>query len=97
MDELLKIVLTYGPGAVLAVLVITGILIPKHFYDREVKRGDTAVETASKNADALKEVSSAIKEFATLLAAANANIIANNAEIKQLREDIRVLRLGGDR
>jgi hypothetical protein len=95
MDELLKLVLTYGPGAVLAVLVITGILIPKAFYDREVKRGDTATEAASKNADALKEVSTAMKEFAAILSAARDEIAANRAEIEQLREDIRAIRLRG--
>jgi len=91
MDELLKIVLTYGPGAVLEMLVITGILIPKAFYDREVKRGDVATEAASKNADALKDVSSAMKEFTGALAENNKEIVANRSEIQQLREDIRML------
>lgn len=60
MDEAIKILLTYGPGGVIAALLILGVLIPKSFFDREVKRGDTATQAASENAKALREVSSAL-------------------------------------
>lgn len=59
--ETLNTLLNLGVGGVLIVLMVTGQLIPKAFYEREVKRGDTATESSSKNADALRDVSAALR------------------------------------
>jgi len=82
--------LTYGPGGVIAALVVFGVLVPRSFYDREVKRGDTATAAADKNAEALGLQTVALKTIAE----ENSGL---KDEVKALREDIRALRLNGGR
>ena len=85
MEEAIRLLLTYGPGGVIAAILILGILVPRSFYDREVKRGDTATETSSKNADSLKVVADAL----TVVTATNVEL---TKEVKDLKEDVRDLR-----
>lgn len=73
--ETIRTLLNLGVAGVLIILLVTGFLIPKPFYEREVKRGDTATETSSKNADALRDVSGALRTVTD--------------EVKGVREELR--------
>ena len=88
MDEAIKLLLTYGPGGVIAVLLILGILIPKSFYDREVKRGDNATDAASKNADALVKVTDALKSNSSIVVELKAEISGLKAEVAALKSEL---------
>ncbi len=45
-----------GPLGIVVILIVTGYLVPKPYYEREIARGDKATDTADKNAEALKTV-----------------------------------------
>lgn len=89
MDEALRILLTYGPGGVIAVLVVMGILIPKSFYDREVRRGDEATKAASLNAEALKTVSTALAAMSGEVAGLKTELKEVRGELKDLQDSMR--------
>lgn len=93
--DLSTILLTYGPGGVIAVALILGILVPKKFYEREVIRGDNATEAASKNADSLKNVSDALKVSTDALTKLRDEVSELKEEVRALREDLRAIRSSG--
>lgn len=96
MEDALKLLLTYGPGGLIAGLVVLGILVPRSFYDREVKRGDDATATASKNADALTGVSSALSIVASSNKTLSDEVAATKQELRELRDEFKVfIRLNG--
>lgn len=74
-EPIFKTLFDYGPIGIMFVLVMTGFLVPKPFYERESKRADVATDAAEKNADALKTVTESNKVLAD--------------EIKGLRADLR--------
>lgn len=87
MDEAIKILLTYGPGGVIAVLVVLGVLVPRSFYDREVKRGDNATTTASQNAEALKQVGDALRIVSEQNAGLKSEVSGLKEEMGNMRKD----------
>jgi hypothetical protein len=78
LDKIITPLIDLGPIGVIFILVITGFLIPKPFYEREVARADSATDAAQKNAEALKTVT-------------DANVSLKE-DVKGLREDVRGLR-----
>ena len=78
LDAILKPFLDFGPLGILLILVLSGFLIPKPFYEREVVRADKATDAAEKNADALKTVT-------------DVNV-GLREDVRGLREDVKGLR-----
>ena len=102
LQPLIELLREFGTPLVLAGLVVTGILVPKAYYDREIKRGDKATEATATTAGALAVLSEAVKSMAAEVEASVEakkvvadNITALRAEVKELREDIRSLRSAG--
>lgn len=96
MEEAVRLLLTYGPGGVIAALVVLGILVPRSFYDREVKRGDEATVTASKNADALTGVTTALSVVTDSNKTLVDEVNATKQELRELRDEFKVfIRLNG--
>lgn len=95
MEEAIKLLLTYGPGGVIAALVVLGVLVPRSFYDREVKRGDLATEATVKTVSAMTDVTETLKT----VVAENKTLLSEMGEVRQevrgLREDLRILRSNG--
>jgi uncharacterized protein YPO0396 len=105
MDQALQILLTYGPGGVIAALLVLGVLVPSKYYDREIKRGDNATEAATHNAEALREVTTALKvttetisgvrdALKTLRFDTTESTKALREELKTLRTELSTLRRG---
>lgn len=92
MDEIVKALLAYGPGGIIAALVILGALIPKSIFDREVKRGDLATESSAKTGDALKTVSAALTVVTDSVKALSSEVSTLKDEVRDLRRDIEILR-----
>ena len=85
MEEVLKVLLTYGPGGVIAALVVLGVLMPKSVYDREVKRGDTATLAASQNAEALNKVSDALRVATESIGLLRGEVAGLKVEVADLK------------
>ena len=88
MEETIQVLLNYGPGGVIAVLVILGLLIPKSVYEREIKRGDLATQAASQNAAALLQVSEAVKLNTGLIATIKEDVNDLKAEVAKLKDEL---------
>ena len=88
MDETVQVLLSYGPGGVIAVLVILGLLVPKSVYEREIKRGDIATQAASQNAAALLQVSEAVKVNTSLIAELKEDLNDLRVEASKLRDEL---------
>lgn len=88
MDETVQVLLSYGPGGVIAVLVILGLLVPKSVYEREIKRGDIATQAASQNAAALLQVSEAVKVNTSLIAEVKEDLNDLRVEASKLRDEL---------
>jgi hypothetical protein len=59
--ETLKTLINIGIAGIILVLVIRGDLVPRPYYDREVKRGDAATAAAQANSEALKDLTDEIR------------------------------------
>jgi septation ring formation regulator EzrA len=93
MEDAIKLLLTYGPGGVIAALVVLGVLVPSKFYEREIKRGDTATQTASSNAEALKEVTAALKTTSDALTDVREELkVLRSETLAGVREELKTLR-----
>lgn len=88
MDEIVRVIGTWGPGGVVAAALIFGYLVPKAFYDREVKRGDTATEAASKNSDALVGVTTALTVVSNEVVALRSEVASLKEIVADLREEL---------
>jgi len=60
--ETIKALINLGSLGVILYLIINGTLVPRTYYDREVKRGDAATTAAQSNADALKVLTDEVKK-----------------------------------
>lgn len=94
MDETIRILLTYGPGGVIAALVIFGVLVPKGTHEREIKRGDSAISDNAKNAESLKVVSDALRVVTETNVDLKNEIIGLKAEVATVVRDFREFRIG---
>ena len=92
MDEALKLLLTYGPGGLIAALVILGVLVPKAFFDREVKRGDLATAAAHNTSVAFTTVIDALKAVTGMVTELNKDVSDLTTEIRDLRREVAELR-----
>ena len=59
--ETIKTFINLGAIGIVLFLIINGTLVPRAYYDREVKRGDTATTAAESNAAALKDLTEETK------------------------------------
>ena len=92
MEGAIELLLTYGPGGIIAVLLILGILVPKSTFDREVERGEAATEATKTTSAAMKEMSDANTKLASEIGELRKEISTGNTEIRNLREEVRILR-----
>lgn len=95
MDDAISLLLMYGPGGVIAVLLIFGVLIPKAFYDREVKRGDAATSAASLNAEALRTVSTALATMGGEVAGLKSELKEVKQELSDIKDSLRTTQFRG--
>ncbi len=89
IEPIIKPLFDYGVIGVLVVLILTGFLIPKPFYERESTRADTATAAAEKNAEALKVVLESDKAVIESNRRAEEAAKRVEEEIKGLRADMR--------
>ncbi len=59
--ETIKTLINIGIAGVILVLVIRGDLVPRPYYEREVKRGDAATLAAQSTGQALKDLTDEIR------------------------------------
>lgn len=59
--ETIKTLINIGVAGVMLFLLINGTLVPRTYYDREIKRGDAATLAAQSNAEALKDLTDELR------------------------------------
>lgn len=89
MDELIKVIVeNYGPLGILIALILTGFLVPKAYYTREIARGDKATEATATTSESLRQNAEGMKLIATEMG-------SMKNELKGLRDDLRQLKSAG--
>lgn len=78
MEGIISALLDLGPLGIMLVLIVTGYLVPKPYYERELARADKATDAAEKNADALKSMTETTKTLTEEVKAVRADLRARN-------------------
>ena len=86
--DVLKLLTDYGALGILIILIVTGLLVPKAYYDREIKRGDAATLATATTSEALRLNAENIKSLV-------AEVASLREEVKGLRDDVRAKSAGG--
>ena len=86
--EVISNLIELGTAGIIILLLLTGWLVPKAFYDREVKRGDTATGTASTNAEAVRDTASALKTVTDEVKGVRDEMKSVRAELASVKEEL---------
>lgn len=90
--ETINNLIDLGTAGVIIVLMITGFLVPKPFYERETKRGDTATESSSKTADALRDVAGALRVVTDEVKGLRVELDKATVETREVKEEVKGLK-----
>ena len=86
--EVLNNLIDLGTAGAIIILMLTGFLVPKPFYEREVKRGDIATDASNKNADALRDVSGALRTVTDEVKGLRTELGSSLTELKSVKDEL---------